>query len=172
MKIFSKIALAVTALGVLAYGCKKDAQDNHSVLDEQDAPVMSKLQTEIQNALSHHDSLVLYHDSLKHCTDSVVIAHCMDIMHHHDSMYHHSDSLCQIYHDQMNDIHHCDMMAECESMMNNMMGNGGMMNGGGMMSGNGSHGENGHDCSMMEYIKGYCGTMDEMEQDHEKYCLH
>lgn len=128
-RLISKSVLATVVLAAFAYGCKKNVQEEHSILDQQDAPVMAKLQTEIQNTQSHNQLLILYDDSLNSCTDSAMMSH-----------------------------------------YNDMMGNGGMMNGGGMMGGNGSYSGDGHDCSMMEDIKDYCGTMDEMEQEHEKYC--
>lgn len=165
-KSISKSVLVTVVIGAFVYGCSKNEQDNHSVIDEQDAPVLAKLQAEIQNVQSFNNSLILYQDSLTGCTDSIMIEHYNDMVHHYDSVYHHSESLCQGYHNQLNDIHHCDMITECESMMDDMMGNGSMM------GGNGSHNGGEHQCDMMEEVRDYCSTMDELEQEHPQYCTH
>lgn len=81
---------------------------------------------------------------------------------YYDGMFHQSESLCQANYNQLNDIHHCDMISVCESGMNNTNGNGGMM---GSNSG-------GHDCNIMGEMNDYCGTMDELELTHSQYNIH
>ncbi len=156
------MTIAAITFGFVAYGCQKEKIDTHSAIDQQDAPVFAKLATEIQNAKSYNNSLALYKDSLVNCTDSLLIIHYNDMLDYYDGMFHQSESLCQTNHNLLNEIHHCDMISECESGMNNMNGNGGMMG-----SNNG-----GHDCDIMGEMNDYCGTMDELELTHSQYNIH
>lgn len=164
-KLSSKIVLAGIAVTAITYGCNKNEQDQHSIVDKQDSSTLVKLAAEVQNARSFNNFLALYHDSLASCTDPVLIAHCEDMINHYDSLYHHSESLSEEYHHQLDDIHHCNMIAECGSMMNDMMGNGGMM------GGHDSHNNDQHQCSIMQDIEEYCSTNDDLELEHEQHCI-
>ncbi len=161
------VAIVVMAALALAYGCNSNKNNKHSIFDQQDTSVVSKLNAELQNAQSFNNLLMMYQDSLSEHSDPVMIEYYNGMIEQYDSAYHYSEALCQGYYDQLEEIHHCDMIAECESMMGNMAGHGGMMGGYGY-----SDTQNGHVCTIMEDIKDYCSTKEKLELDHQKYCTY
>jgi hypothetical protein len=163
MKAYKFIIPVVLTVIAMSFGqCKKDtndAQNAHTLLDNQDNQTLATIQSETGYAQSSNSSLIHYHDSLNATINPSLILHYSAMERYYDDLYHQSDSLCTGYANHLNNIHTCGMMSTCQSIMG---GNGGMMGG---SSGGTYH------CSLMSRIINNCSSDDDLHKSHSKYCL-